>query len=89
MNKRGLKSPLFLFDFFKNFCYTSFKGELKMNKTNVLLFMFSLPFVWGLLYIGFIAIVAIFFYGDSETDKAQIDYLIEKEKEERRKQIEN
>lgn len=59
-----------------------------MEKVDILLLILSLPFIWGLLYIGFVAIVAIFFYGDSETDKAQLEYLIEKEKEERRKQIE-
>lgn len=60
-----------------------------MDKVNILLLILSLPFIWGFLYIGFVAIIAIFFYGDSETDKAQLEYLIEKEKEERRKQIEN
>ena len=58
-----------------------------MDKVDILLLILSLPFIWGLLYIGFVTIVAIFFYGDSETDKAQLEYLIEKEKEERRKQI--
>lgn len=60
-----------------------------MDKVDILLLILSLPFIWGLLYIGFVAIVAIFFYGDSETDKAQLEYLMEKEKEERRKQIGN
>lgn len=59
-----------------------------MEKVDILLLILSLPFIWGLLYIGFVAVVAIFFYEDSETDKAQLEYLIEKEKEERRKQIE-
>lgn len=60
-----------------------------MDKVDILLLILSLPFIWGLLYIGFVAIIAIFFYGDSETDKAQLEYLMEKEKEERRKQIGN
>lgn len=60
-----------------------------MNKVDLILLALSLPFILGFLYIGFVAIVAIFFYADSETDKAQLEYLIEKEKEERRKQIEN
>ena len=60
-----------------------------MDKVDILLLILSLPFIWGLLYIGFVAIVAFFFYGDSETDKAQLEYLMEKEKEERRKQIGN
>lgn len=60
-----------------------------MNKVDLILLVLSLPFVLGLIYIGFVAIIAIFFYADSETDKAQLEYLIEKEKEERRKQIEN
>lgn len=59
-----------------------------MNEADIILLVLSLPFVWAFLYLGFVAIVAIFFYGDSETDKAQLEYLIEKEKEERRKQIE-
>lgn len=59
-----------------------------MSEIDFIFLIFSLPFILGLLYFGFVAIVAIFFYGDSETDKAQLEYLIEKEKEERRKQIE-
>lgn len=59
-----------------------------MNEADIILLVLSLPFIWAFLYFGFVVIVAIFFYGDSETDKAQLEYLIEKEKEERRKQIE-
>lgn len=59
-----------------------------MSEIDFIFLIFSLPFILGLLYFGFVAIVAIFFYEDSETDKAQLEYLIEKEKKERRKQIE-
>ena len=48
------------------------------NNDIVLLILYS-PFILGFLYILFIAFMAIFFYKDSETDKAQIEYLIEKE----------
>lgn len=56
---------------------------------NFIFLILAIPFILGFLYIGFVALVAIFFYKDSETDKAQLEYLIEKERKERRKQIGN
>ena len=43
----------------------------------IVLLIYSLPALIEML-IAFI--YAVFFYGDSETDKMQIEYLIEKEK---------
>lgn len=53
------------------------------NNDIVLLILYS-PFILGFIYILFIAFMAIFFYKDSETDKAQIEYLIEKEENRKR-----
>lgn len=53
------------------------------NNDIVLLILYS-PFILGFLYILFIAFMAIFFYKDSETDKAQIEYLTEKEENRKR-----
>lgn len=60
-----------------------------MSETEIKILILEFPFILAAIYIGLIAIVAIFFYKDSETDKVQLEYLEEKEREERRKAIEN
>ena len=59
-----------------------------MSEVEIIMLILTIPFILALIYIGIIAIIAIFFYADSDTDKAQLEYLIEKEREERRKKIE-
>lgn len=56
-----------------------------MSNIDIVLLILYSPFILGFLYLLVIAFIAIFFYKDSETDKVQIEYLIEKEKEENRK----
>lgn len=60
-----------------------------MSEIEIKILVLGFPFILAAIYIGLIAIVAIFFYKDSETDKVQLEYLEEKEREERRKAIEN
>ena len=59
-----------------------------MSEVGIKILVLGFPFILAAIYIGLVAIVAIFFYKDSETDKAQLEYLKEKEREERRKKIE-
>ena len=59
-----------------------------MSKVEITMLILTIPFILVLIYMGIIAIIAIFFYADSDIDKVQLEYLIEKEKEERRKEIE-
>ena len=60
-----------------------------MSEIEIKILVLGFPFILAAIHIGLIAIVAIFFYKDSETDKVQLEYLEEKEREERRKAIEN
>lgn len=59
-----------------------------MDIEKIILLGLSAPFIWCFLKIVLLFIIAIFFYKDSDTDKCQLEYLIEKEKKERIKELE-
>lgn len=54
-----------------------------MDTEKIILLGLSAPFIWYFLKMILLFIVAIFFYKDSDTDKCQLEYLIEKERKER------
>lgn len=58
-----------------------------MDTEKIILLGLSAPFIWYFLKMVLLFIVAIFFYKDSDTDKCQLEYLIEKEKKERIKEL--
>lgn len=59
-----------------------------MDIEKIILLGLSAPFIWYFLKMVLLFIIAIFFYKDSDTDKSQLEYLIEKEKKERIKELE-
>lgn len=51
-----------------------------MSEVEITMLVLTIPFILVLIYMGIIAIIAIFFYADSDTDKVQLEYLIEKKR---------
>lgn len=54
-----------------------------MDTEKIIWLGLSISFIWYFLKMVLLFIVAIFFYKDSDTDKCQLEYLIEKERKER------
>lgn len=48
-----------------------------MNYTEFVIVGFAAPIILGFIYVGLVALFAIFFYKDSDTDKAQLKALKE------------
>lgn len=48
-----------------------------MNYTEFVIVGFATPIILGFIYVGLVALFAIFFYEDSDTDKAQLKALEE------------
>lgn len=48
-----------------------------MNYTEFVIVGFAAPIILGFIYVGLVALFAIFFYKDSDTDKVQLKALEE------------
>lgn len=48
-----------------------------MSYTEFVIVGFATPIILGFIYVGLVALFAIFFYEDSDTDKAQLKALEE------------
>ena len=48
-----------------------------MSYTEFVIVGFATPIILGFIYVGLVALFAIFFYKDSDTDKVQLNALEE------------